>query len=130
MQPPRRASVIGRTQPLLDEPEMRPEDMGHNGIGVRDVDHCGEQLRHSETCATTMFWQSQCAESCAFQCSDLIKWVLVVEVSVLCSRGDLGAQVGPFGRTGQDASHVIHGGHGLVLPTRGGGTHCFGSART
>jgi len=29
-------------QPLLDEPEVCPEDMGHNGIGMRDVDRRGE----------------------------------------------------------------------------------------
>ena len=83
MQPPRRASVIGRTQPLLDEPEMRPEIWATMGSACATSITAENSCGTVKTYATTMFWQSQCAKFCAFQCSDLIKWVLVVEVSVL-----------------------------------------------
>ena len=104
--------------------------MGRNGIGMRDVDHSGEQLWHSQTRAAAMLGQPQGAETGALQCGNLVKWVLVVQVSVRCASADLVVQVRPFGRTGQDASHMVHGGHGTVVPTRRGGTHCFGSPRT
>jgi len=55
--------VVGSAQTLLDEPKVRPEDMGHNGIGMRDVDHCGEQLWHSESRAGAMRGQPQGAET-------------------------------------------------------------------
>lgn len=41
-QPLLRSWVMRGAQPLLDEPEVCPEDMGHNGIGMRDVDRRGE----------------------------------------------------------------------------------------
>ena len=37
--------------------------MGRNGIGMRDVDHSGEQLWHSESRAGAMRGQPQGAET-------------------------------------------------------------------
>ena len=37
--------------------------MGHNGIGMRDVDHSGGQLWHSQTRAAAMRGQPQGAET-------------------------------------------------------------------
>ena len=86
------------TQPLLDEPEVCPEDMGDNRIGAGDVDDRRKQLPHGQSRAAEVGRQPQRAEAGAFECDDLIKGVLVVEVSVLGSGGDLAEQsVEPVG---------------------------------
>jgi hypothetical protein len=41
------APVLG-TQPLFDEPEVRPKNVRDNRIGAGDVDDGGEKLRHSQ----------------------------------------------------------------------------------
>jgi len=56
---------------------VRPEDMGRNGIGMRDVDHSGEQLWHSQTRAAAMRGQPQGAETGALQRGNLVKWIRV-----------------------------------------------------
>jgi hypothetical protein len=64
---------------------------------MRDIENRGEQLRHSESRATEMLGQPQGAKAGSFERSNLVKRVLVVEISSSRASADLGQQVSPFG---------------------------------
>ena len=72
--------------------------MGDNRIGVGDVDDRRKQLPHRESRPAQVCRQPQRAEAGALECDDLIEGILVVEISVLGSGGDLAEQsVEPVG---------------------------------
>ena len=71
--------------------------MRDNGIGPRDVDDRGKELWHSKTRTAKVLGQSQRSEAGALERGDLVKWVLVVEVSILGSGSDLTEQFTELG---------------------------------
>lgn len=105
LQPPLGHLVAGvgpqRAQPLLDEPEVRPEDVGDNGIGLRYLDQRRKQLAHGVTGTTELRGQPKRAEAGPFERGHLIEGVLVVEITVFGARRDVGEQGGEFFGTRQ-----------------------------
>ena len=67
--------------------------MGHNWIGLCDIGHRGKQLSDIESGAAQRLGQPQRAESSPLERVDLVKWILVVEISILGTSGDTGQQL-------------------------------------
>jgi hypothetical protein len=104
--------------------------MSHNRIGFRHVDDGREQLRDSQSCTTDVLGETKRPEAGRLQCADLVKRVLVVEVSIFGAFGDSCQQFVEFGCVWAYRVHALSGGHGFVLPILDRRWHCFGSART
>ena len=76
--------------------------MGHNRIGVGDIDHRRKQLRAPRIPARPSSAGSRSVPKPArLSAIDLIEGILVVEVSVLGAGGDIGEQIGPLGEPGR-----------------------------
>lgn len=62
-------------------------------VGLSDIDDGGKELSHRKSRAAQFGGYAQPAESRLLEKPDLIKGILVVQITVPCSLGDLGEQI-------------------------------------